>query len=105
MRDSNLKEPFESPAGLTLAEREEQFALRRAIVLVAARARTIRATGEICSPCISVCHIGASTGLCSGCFRTRDEIACWSAADDGVKRVVWAMIEQRMSARKAGSLT
>ncbi len=28
------------------------------------------------SPCISVCAIGEH-GLCSGCLRTRDEIAGW----------------------------
>ena len=103
MRDSDLKEPFEPLAGVTLAECEGEPALQRAMVLIAARASTIRTTGEIASPCISVCHIGASTGLCSGCFRTRDEIACWSAAGDGEKRGVWAMIEQRMAALKADS--
>jgi predicted Fe-S protein YdhL (DUF1289 family) len=28
------------------------------------------------SPCINVCAIGLN-GLCSGCLRTRDEIASW----------------------------
>jgi predicted Fe-S protein YdhL (DUF1289 family) len=29
------------------------------------------------SPCIDVCTFDGKTGLCIGCFRTRDEIRGW----------------------------
>ena len=31
------------------------------------------------SPCVKVCTLNARSGLCLGCGRTVDEIACWSA--------------------------
>ena len=76
---------------------EEKSAQQNAINLVAARAQIIRATGEIVSPCISVCRMHPITGLCEGCFRTRDEIAAWGNAGDDAKRVTWARIETRMA--------
>jgi prolyl-tRNA editing enzyme YbaK/EbsC (Cys-tRNA(Pro) deacylase)/predicted Fe-S protein YdhL (DUF1289 family) len=87
-------------ADLAVDVGEEQLALQRAIVLVAMRARTVGAVGEIPSPCISVCRMSSSTDMCMGCFRTRDEIAGWSRAGDEGKRAVWALIEQRMAALK-----
>lgn len=35
----------------------------------------------ILSPCIGVCTLDAR-GLCEGCLRTTDEIACWSQISD-----------------------
>jgi predicted Fe-S protein YdhL (DUF1289 family) len=49
------------------------------------------------SPCINVCALDA-LGRCSGCLRTREEIAGWlrmSAAEQ------WALIE-RLETRRAG---
>ena len=77
---------------------EEKMAQQNAIVLVAARARSIDLSGEIVSPCISICRMNAATDLCAGCFRTRDEIATWGNADDAGKRAVWARIDTRMAA-------
>jgi uncharacterized protein len=47
------------------------------------------------SPCINVCRMDASTGLCEGCLRTIDEIAGWSKLDDPAKRAIWDTIETR----------
>jgi len=47
------------------------------------------------SPCISVCAMELSSGLCRGCLRTLDEIADWSTMSDAGKRAVWARIEAR----------
>lgn len=77
-------------------------ALQMAIDIVAARARLVRSTAEITSPCISVCRMHAVTGLCEGCFRSRDEIAAWGSANDGAKRLTWARIEERMAGLQAG---
>ncbi|UUZ65967.1 DUF1289 domain-containing protein [Polaromonas sp. P1(28)-13] len=42
--------------------------------------------------------MSAATGWCEGCFRTRDEIAAWSRADDDSKRGIWKIVERRMAA-------
>ena len=47
------------------------------------------------SPCIQVCRIDPASGLCSGCLRTLDEIARWSALPDADKLRVWRLIRQR----------
>jgi uncharacterized protein len=47
------------------------------------------------SPCISVCEVSLSGGLCRGCLRTLDEIEAWATLSDADKRVVWARIEAR----------
>jgi len=73
------------------------LALQRAICLVTLRAHTVDAAADVPSPCISVCRMSAATGWCEGCFRTRDEIAAWSRADDNSKRGIWSAIEQRMA--------
>lgn len=80
---------------------DEALALRRAISLVTLRAQTVPAAAEVPSPCISICRMSAATGLCEGCFRTRDEIAAWSCADDDRKRGIWRAIAQRMAALQA----
>jgi hypothetical protein len=49
------------------------------------------------SPCISVCALGVD-GLCSGCLRTRNEIACWARLSPAEQ---WALIE-RLDQRRAG---
>jgi prolyl-tRNA editing enzyme YbaK/EbsC (Cys-tRNA(Pro) deacylase)/predicted Fe-S protein YdhL (DUF1289 family) len=61
-------------------------------------AANIAATGEVPSPCISVCQINAATGCCEGCFRTLDEIAGWSVATPEAKRSLWRAIAQRLPA-------
>jgi prolyl-tRNA editing enzyme YbaK/EbsC (Cys-tRNA(Pro) deacylase)/predicted Fe-S protein YdhL (DUF1289 family) len=59
-------------------------------------AANIAATGDVPSPCISVCQINAVTGSCEGCFRTLDAIAGWSVATPEAKRSVWRAIAQRL---------
>lgn len=52
------------------------------------------------SPCVSVCRMLESTGLCEGCHRTIEEIIEWGSADAEGKRAILARIGQR---RDAGS--
>ena len=49
------------------------------------------------SPCISLCEMAPSTGLCRGCLRNIDEIVAWGSASDDYKRAVWAEIRRRES--------
>jgi uncharacterized protein len=50
---------------------------------------------RIASPCISVCTIDPVSGLCTGCYRTLDEIAGWIDLDDGAKRALVALLPAR----------
>ena len=50
------------------------------------------------SPCVNICRMDEATGLCEGCQRTLDEIACWSLLDDADKREVWQQLARRREA-------
>jgi predicted Fe-S protein YdhL (DUF1289 family) len=54
------------------------------------------------SPCINVCQMDAASGLCLGCLRTLDEIACWGTLDDADKLAVWDELDRRRAARAGG---
>jgi predicted Fe-S protein YdhL (DUF1289 family) len=51
-------------------------------------------TAGVASPCINVCQMTAD-GVCEGCFRTLDEIACWSILDDDEKIAVLTLLPAR----------
>ena len=53
----------------------------------------------IASPCNGVCAVDPGTDLCSGCFRTLDEISGWGAASDEERREVLKRASQRTIAR------
>jgi uncharacterized protein len=48
------------------------------------------------SPCILVCSIDIKTGYCSGCGRTRDEIAGWIGYTDGQRRAIMDALPARL---------
>lgn len=50
---------------------------------------------EIQSPCIGVCSMDDSTGLCQGCYRTMDEIQGWWDLDNTQKQAVIDLASQR----------
>ncbi len=52
-------------------------------------------TGPMKSPCINVCEIDRQSGLCTGCLRTLDEIAGWSALSDGRRAEIMRDLERR----------
>jgi len=49
----------------------------------------------VASPCINVCKMDEQTGLCSGCFRTIDEIAGWAGIDDSRRLGILAAVAGR----------
>ena len=51
------------------------------------------------SPCISVCRIDPASGLCVGCLRSLDEIACWSALDDSARSEILRAVTERRAER------
>jgi predicted Fe-S protein YdhL (DUF1289 family) len=65
-------------------------------------AATPARTGSgVASPCISVCVMDRTTGLCRGCLRTLDEIARWGAIDDDARRAIVAKLPSRRAASVA----
>lgn len=50
---------------------------------------------EIESPCIKICVIHPTEGLCIGCLRTLDEIARWSQMTSDDRRKVMAGLADR----------
>lgn len=52
------------------------------------------------SPCVGVCRMSTTSGLCEGCWRNLDELRAWGGADDATKRAIWVLVEQRQ--RDAG---
>lgn len=69
-----------------------------------ARARKGASPGAVPSPCVGVCRMSPATGLCEGCWRTLDEIAAWSRANDARRLRIWAEIEVRQARQPAGPL-
>ncbi|QRM18283.1 DUF1289 domain-containing protein [Dechloromonas sp. TW-R-39-2] len=53
------------------------------------------------SPCINVCRMDARSGLCTGCFRTIEEITVWARTDDHERRNILNRIATRRSASSA----
>ena len=49
------------------------------------------------TPCIKVCVMDPSSGLCAGCGRTLDEIARWSALSDADRKRIMEELKERMT--------
>ena len=43
---------------------------------------------EIESPCVKICVLHPEEGLCTGCYRSRDEIALWSRLSPEQRRAI-----------------
>jgi predicted Fe-S protein YdhL (DUF1289 family) len=50
---------------------------------------------SILSPCVGICRIDESMGLCLGCARTGEEIAIWRETGEGQRRRIWAALPAR----------
>lgn len=40
------------------------------------------------SPCVNICVIHPEAGVCTGCYRTRDEIAVWGGLTNDERRAI-----------------
>jgi len=47
------------------------------------------------SPCIDVCRVDQTSGLCVGCFRTLDEICMWTRYTDRERDAIMAALPAR----------
>jgi predicted Fe-S protein YdhL (DUF1289 family) len=54
------------------------------------------------SPCVSICVIHPTTGLCEGCLRNLDEIAAWGQMPSAQQRGVWQQIQVRCADKLRG---
>ncbi|MBL8235566.1 MAG: DUF1289 domain-containing protein [Hyphomicrobiaceae bacterium] len=52
----------------------------------------------VASPCINVCRIDPVANLCSGCYRSLDEIARWRDLSDGQRARVLQALPMRKRA-------
>ena len=58
-----------------------------------------QATTKLLSPCISVCQMDPSDGVCIGCYRTRSEIVSWRDMDEAHQlKLLDILIERRAAA-------
>lgn len=54
---------------------------------------TAAAGAGVASPCVNVCRMEGD--YCVGCWRSLDEIACWSRASEERRRLILAAVAQR----------
>ena len=54
---------------------------------------------KMTSPCISICQIHPTTGECSGCYRTRSEIASWRAMSGQEQAALLSELAKRREAQ------
>lgn len=55
------------------------------------------------SPCIDICRIDGTSGLCVGCLRTRDEIREWKGATDTRRQQIIDELMHREAVLPAGT--
>jgi len=53
---------------------------------------------NLLSPCVRVCKLDRR-GSCLGCFRNKEEIACWLQMTDYEKSLVIAALDDRRAKR------
>ena len=54
------------------------------------------------SPCVSICVVHPTTGLCEGCLRNLNEIAAWGQMAGAQQRAVWQQIQVRCEDKLRG---
>ncbi len=50
---------------------------------------------SIATPCIKVCTVDGTSGLCLGCLRTLGEIAGWAKLDEAIRARIMAELPGR----------
>lgn len=50
---------------------------------------------EIESPCVRICVVHPEARICTGCYRTMDEIARWSRMPPEERREIMATLPER----------
>ena len=56
---------------------------------------TDQVKAKLPSPCVSVCQMDPSDGVCLGCYRTRGEIASWRSMDEADQQKLLDILSER----------
>jgi predicted Fe-S protein YdhL (DUF1289 family) len=56
---------------------------------------------SIASPCVKICVLDATAGLCRGCGRTLAEIERWTRISDAERTRIMAELPSRLAAQRA----
>jgi predicted Fe-S protein YdhL (DUF1289 family) len=56
-------------------------------------------SAHVPSPCVSVCVVHPTQGLCEGCLRNIEEIGAWGQMPSAQQRQVWQRIQVRCAER------
>ena len=60
---------------------------------------------EVDSPCVNICIIHPQANICTGCFRTIDEISSWSKMSNSERKGIIKELPNRslkLSVRRGG---
>jgi len=49
----------------------------------------------ITTPCVKVCFVDPKAGVCLGCFRTMEELGCWTRYSDAERDAIMAELPAR----------
>ena len=52
------------------------------------------------SPCVSICKLNKSTGICEGCFRTKNEIALWPSMNNDERLSLLPILRERQGLKR-----
>ena len=52
---------------------------------------------EVASPCVNICIVHPHANICTGCFRTIDEISSWSNMSETERRGIIKELPNRSS--------
>jgi predicted Fe-S protein YdhL (DUF1289 family) len=55
---------------------------------------------SIASPCVKICVLDATAGLCRGCGRTLAEIERWTRISDAERTRIMAELPSRLAAQR-----
>ena len=58
---------------------------------------TVWTRNEIESPCVKICLVHPEARICTGCFRTPEEISIWSILSPEARRAVMEELPNRAS--------
>ena len=57
---------------------------------------------EVESPCVKLCVVHPETRLCTGCYRSIDEIGAWSRMTPEERRSIMAELPSRALTKRRG---
>lgn len=50
------------------------------------------------SPCVKVCFVDPGSQICVGCFRTMEELGCWTRYSDAEREAIMDALPEREAA-------